>query len=198
MKKEICFEEVFDAQEQFRIVLDAMAHPGKIYQLKDFDFETPSALSNASAVIAFALLNADTSFHTLGNSQLSEYLSVNTGAIQETFERADFVFIQGNSNAEFLFRLKHGTLSYPEDSATLLIEVAEINKFYLDGCTEIIFRGPGVEFENRVFFRGLSMEILAAVKEINFEFPLGIDLIFCDKNNQIVGLPRSNNFDFKV
>jgi len=39
---------------------------------------------------------------------------------------------------------------------------------------------------------------LETVKEINFEFPLGIDLIFCDKNNQIVGLPRSNNFDYKV
>jgi alpha-D-ribose 1-methylphosphonate 5-triphosphate synthase subunit PhnH len=89
-------------------------------------------------------------------------------------------------------------LSYPEDSATVLIEVAEISKFYLESTIEIIFRGPGVEFENRVFFRGLSMEILAAVKENNFEFPLGIDLIFCDKNNQIVGLPRSNNFDFKV
>jgi alpha-D-ribose 1-methylphosphonate 5-triphosphate synthase subunit PhnH len=179
-------------------VLDAMAHPGKIYQLKDFDFESPSALSNASAVIAFALLNSDASFHTLGTSHISDYLALNTGAVEETFEKADFVFIQGNSNAEFLFKLKHGTLSYPENSATVLIEVAEISKFYLDGCTEIIFRGPGVEFENKVFVRGLNSEILEAVKEINFEFPLGIDLIFCDKNNQIVGLPRSNNFDFKV
>jgi len=198
MKKQICFEEVFDAQEQFRIVLDAMAHPGKIYQLKDFDFEAPSALSNASAVIAFTLLNTDAFFHTLGNSHIRDYLALNTGAVEETFEKADFVFIQGNSNAECLFKVKHGTLSYPEDSATVLIEVTEISKFYLDSTVEIIFRGPGVEFENRVFFQGLNSEILETVKEINFDFPLGIDLIFCDKNNQIVGLPRSNNFDFKI
>jgi alpha-D-ribose 1-methylphosphonate 5-triphosphate synthase subunit PhnH len=94
--------------------------------------------------------------------------------------------------------LKYGNLSYPEDSATVLIDVEEISKFHLDGSTEIVFRGPGVEFENRVFFQGLNSEFLETVKEINFEFPLGIDLIFCDKNNQIVGLPRSNNFDFKV
>ncbi len=198
MKKEICFEEVFDAQEQFRIVLDAMAHPGIIYHLKDFDFEAPPYLSNASAVIAFALLNSDVSFHAIGDAHISDYLALNTGAVEETFEKADFVFINGNNNADVLFKLKYGNLSYPEDSATVLIDVEEISKFHLDGITEIIFRGPGVEFENKVFFRGLNSEILETVKEINFEFPLGIDLIFCDKNNQIVGLPRSNNFDYKV
>jgi alpha-D-ribose 1-methylphosphonate 5-triphosphate synthase subunit PhnH len=198
MKKEICFEEVFDAQEQFRIVLDAMAHPGIIYNLKDFDFEAPPYLSNASVVIAFALLNADASFHAIGDAHISDYLALNTGAVEETIEKADFVFINENNNAEVLFKLKHGNLSYPEDSATVLIDVEEISKFHLDGSTEIIFRGPGVELENRVFFRSLNSEILETVKEINFEFPLGIDLIFCDKNNKIVGLPRSNNFDYKV
>jgi alpha-D-ribose 1-methylphosphonate 5-triphosphate synthase subunit PhnH len=198
MKKEICFEEVFDAQEQFRIVLNAMSHPGIICHLKDFDFETPTYLSNASAVIAFALLNTDVSFHAIGDSHIRDYLALNTGAVEETFEKADFVFMNGNTNAEVLNKLKYGNLSYPEDSATVLIDVEEISKFHLDGSTEIVFRGPGVEFENRVFFQGLNSEFLETVKEINFEFPLGIDLIFCDKNNQIVGLPRSNNFDFKV
>jgi alpha-D-ribose 1-methylphosphonate 5-triphosphate synthase subunit PhnH len=198
MKKEICFEEVFDAQEQFRIVLDAMAHPGIIYQLNDFDFEAPPYLSNAAAVIAFALLNTDVSFHAIGDSLIIDYLVLNTGAVEETFEKADFVFINGNINAEVLYKFKNGTLSYPEDSATVLVDVEKISKFYLEGSSEIIFRGAGVEFENKVFLQGLKNEILATVKEINFEFPLGIDLIFCDKNNQIVGLPRSNNFDFKV
>jgi alpha-D-ribose 1-methylphosphonate 5-triphosphate synthase subunit PhnH len=198
MKKEIFFEEVFDAQEQFRIVLDAMAHPGIIYNLKDFDFEAPLYISNASAVIAFALLNADTSFHATGDFHISQYIALNTGAIEETYEKADFVFIKGSENAEVLFKLKHGNLSYPEDSATLLIDVDEISNSYFEKSIQIIFRGPGVEFENRGFFGGLNIEILETVKEINFEFPLGIDLIFCDKNNQIVGLPRSNNFDFKI
>jgi alpha-D-ribose 1-methylphosphonate 5-triphosphate synthase subunit PhnH len=198
MKKEIFFEEVFDAQEQFRIVLDAMAHPGIIYNLKDFDFEAPLYLSNASAVIAFALLNADASFHATGDSNINQYLAINTGAVHETIENSDFVFINGSENAEVLFKLKHGNLSYPEDAATVLIDVENMSNSYFENSIEIIFRGPGVEFENRVFVRGLNIEILQTVKEINFEFPLGIDLIFCNKNNQIVGLPRSNNFDFKI
>lgn len=198
MKKEIFFEEVFDAQEQFRIVLDAMAHPGIIYNLSDFKFEAPEGISKASTLIAFTFLNADTSFCTIDNYHINEYLALNTGAVVETFEKADFVFINGSDNAEVLIQTKQGSLSYPEDSATIIIDVEEISKFYFEKSIEIIFRGPGVESENTVFFGGLNVEILQKVLEINFEFPLGIDLIFCDKYNQIVALPRSNNFDFKI
>jgi alpha-D-ribose 1-methylphosphonate 5-triphosphate synthase subunit PhnH len=198
MKKEIFFEEVFDAQKQFRIVLDAMAHPGIIYTLNDFDLETPLYFSKASAVIAFTLLNADASFHAMGDFGINQYIALNTAANEKTFEKADFVFMNGQDNPDALSDFKIGSLSYPEDSATVIIDVEKVSDSNFEKSIEIIFRGPGVEIQNKVFIGGIRTEILDKVKEINFEFPLGIDLIFCDKDNQIVGLPRSNKFDFKI
>ena len=75
-------------------------------------------------MIGFALLNSAVSFVLPGreNKSIGEYISLNTSSRPAEAEQADFVFLQGGQ-AQEIAHLKMGTLSYPEESATLIVAV---------------------------------------------------------------------------
>jgi len=196
MRREVNYDEVFDAQQQFRIILDSMSRPGKINQMPQMDIEPPAGINNASVLIGFALLNADVSFFVAGDNSaaITPYIALNTTAQPKSINDADFIFMDGLDDEALIAEAKTGTLSYPEESATIIISVDEISEDVLTGSVKLILKGPGVETKMQVGLSGLNPEILNAVKEQNLEFPLGIDVILVDKDNSIVCIPRSNRF----
>jgi alpha-D-ribose 1-methylphosphonate 5-triphosphate synthase subunit PhnH len=198
MKKEIFFDEVFDAQEQFRNILEAMSRPGLIQKINNFEFIPPVTIHKASAIIAFSLLNADVSFAVINDDQkiTEAYIKLNTNATVATIDKADYIFINGNNSGDFLWDVKQGNLSYPEDSATVIIDVATIHLSPNKNSVALICKGPGVATENIVYISGLEITLLEKVKELNQEYPLGIDVMIVDVNNCLIGLPRSNHFEF--
>lgn len=196
MRREVNYDEVFDAQQQFRIILDSMSRPGKINLMPQMDIEPPAGINNASVLISFALLNTDVSFFVTGDNSaaITPYIALNTTAQPKPINDADFIFMDGLADEAIIADAKVGTLSYPEESATIIISVDEINEDKLAGSVKLTLKGPGVETEMQVSLSGLNPEILHAVKEQNLEFPLGIDVILVDKDNRIICIPRSNRF----
>lgn len=195
MGKEILYDEVFDAQAHYRLLLDAMARPGKVNFLPTLELTPPAGIHQASVLVAFALLNADTCFAVVGHDPISvgEYLLLNTSARSVTTAEADFVFVQGRrATAEDLSNLKPGSLSYPEESATLVVDVDEISSEPVPDALILELRGPGVDGRRKIYIRGLDPSILYALEEQNLEFPLGIDAIFTDAGQRFFCIPRSS------
>ena len=147
MQRETTYDPVFDAQEHYRLLLDAMARPGKINILPRLLLAVPAAagavpstatgaasqsgsrvFTDAAALIGFALLNADVSFFVDGPGAdlASHYLLVNTSARPAALEEADFVFASGRTSAVLVEAMKKGSLPYPEEGATLILSVGAL------------------------------------------------------------------------
>lgn len=214
MHREIAYDPVFDAQEHYRLLLDAMARPGTIRVLPRMPISVPEGLTTAAALIGFALLNADVSFNADGGETVTRYLVVNTSARPVDRALADFVFADGMSPASLLTGMKTGTLPYPEDGATLILQVKALaataegltaegltaegltaEGLTAEGLTDplaIRLQGPGVNGERKLFVSGLNSGLLDALRECNMEFPLGIDLVMTDPGHRIACIPRSS------
>jgi alpha-D-ribose 1-methylphosphonate 5-triphosphate synthase subunit PhnH len=195
MQREIQYDEIFDAQAHYRLLLDSMARPGKINVMPRMELTTPQGIHAAGALVGFALLNSDVSFNVDGPSaeDVSLYLLVNTSARPAEAEEADYVYLDGTAAADILYRLKTGTLPYPESSATVIVAVEE-----LGGETGLVLTlsGPGVDGERQLSVAGINTALLEALVTINAEFPLGIDLVLTDPTGRIACIPRSSRVKF--
>jgi alpha-D-ribose 1-methylphosphonate 5-triphosphate synthase subunit PhnH len=195
MQREIQYDEIFDAQAHYRLLLDSMARPGKINVMPRLELTTPQGIHAAGALVGFALLNSDVSFNVDGPSaeDVSLYLLVNTSARPAEAEEADYVYLDGTAAADILYRLKTGTLPYPESSATVIVAVEE-----LGGETGLVLTlsGPGVDGERQLSVAGINTALLEALVTINAEFPLGIDLVLTDPTGRIACIPRSSRVKF--
>jgi alpha-D-ribose 1-methylphosphonate 5-triphosphate synthase subunit PhnH len=200
MQSEILYDEIFDAQEHFRLILDSMARPGKINVIPDLDIRMVDGINKASALIGFSLLNTDASFCAIGelSYEIEECISLHTAAKIESLQKADFVFVKGSQSSDFIADLKTGTLPYPEDSATIVLDVLNISADETADSLQLNLKGPGIKTIETVYVTGLNDAILDAVKEQNFEFPLGIDLILTDTENRMICIPRSNDFTYEL
>ena len=191
MQKETGYDPVFDAQEHFRFLLDAMARPGKINTLAPLPLDPPPGLSVTAALVAFALLDANTSFCVEnGDAALTRYLARNTAARQTDIADADFVIAGGHASPAFLHSIKKGTLSYPDEGATLILDVEWLDT-HSPGLP-LTLSGPGIAGERTFFARGLDAGLPNALRACNAEFPLGVDGILADAAHHIVCIPRSS------
>jgi len=201
MQREIQYDEIFDAQEHYRLLLDSMARPGKINVLPRLELTTPQGIHATGALVGFALLNSDVSFYVDGPSaeDVSLYLLVNTSARPAEAEEADYVYLDGTAAAGILYQLKTGTLPYPENSATVIAAVGALGETAeatgeAAGETGLVLTlsGPGVDGERQLQVAGLNVALLEALVTINAEFPLGIDVVLTDPAGRIACIPRSS------
>ena len=196
METAIVYDEVFDAQEHYRLILDSMARPGKINTLPPLNINEPMDINNASALIAFALLNTDASFCAPEDETVANFIKLHTSAKVAEMENADLVFVSGLRDDDFISSLKAGTLPYPENSATVIADVTRISAAAMSNCLQLTLKGPGVKDTATVYVAGLSTVLLDDLKKQNLEFPLGIDLMLTDSHNQMICIPRSNHFSY--
>jgi alpha-D-ribose 1-methylphosphonate 5-triphosphate synthase subunit PhnH len=198
MRREISFNEIHDAQRYYRLLMDSMARPGKINTFYDKDIFPPADLNKATSLIAFALLNADVFFHYAGENvdAVNNYILLNTSSSPVDAEYADFVFQKGNVQSSVISRMKVGSLAYPEEGATVVMDVQYISSDPLEECIRVMLKGPGVDGEKAVYVKGLSGDMLTELADVNIEFPLGVDLILTDIHNNIICIPRSNRFSW--
>jgi alpha-D-ribose 1-methylphosphonate 5-triphosphate synthase subunit PhnH len=197
MIREINYDELFDAQQHFRLLLDAMARPGKLQLLNGDSLQPPASLNPAAAGIALALLNTDVRFYA-SSEPAAGYIRLNTDARPVNPEEADFLFIGGNERPDTLERAKTGQPAYPETGATLVIGVERLSLEPELNSVVIHLRGPGVPGQKDVFVQGLSTDILAAIREKNREYPLGVDVMLTDPAGLVCCVPRTNQFTWTV
>lgn len=197
MVREAAYDEVFDSQCHFRSILDSMARPGKINELKRLGFEPPKSLLHATTAVCMSLLNHDVSFYlSRGNPASEEFLKINTGSQSADLEEADFLIVDQDESPDLVRLLKEGLLTYPEQGATIVMQT----KGFADGPSEgfqgIRLEGPGIEGKTELHVRGLSSEWIEALKDKNSEFPLGVDVILASDSEledpKVACIPRSS------
>ncbi len=198
MIRETTYDHVFESQEIFREILNAMANPGTI-KLIEASITVPENIHKSSAIIGFVLLNSDVSFCLSPYSkELEAYLISNTSSASKPAQDADFIFSNGHADSvEVIKTAKIGHSEYPEDSASLILDVEKISEKAFDNCTTLILRGPGIKTKRELHVTGLSQEVLECINEENIEFPLGVDVYLSDKGQNIVCIPRSVKYQIK-
>jgi alpha-D-ribose 1-methylphosphonate 5-triphosphate synthase subunit PhnH len=196
MNRETAYDEVFDAQKHFRSILDSFARPAKIHVLDPVALNPPPGLNHASVLVGLALMDADVAFHVIHNEHGErDYLAANTRAVPLPLDKAGFIFAHGADSPEILESADCGSLTYPDTSATLVLEVDGISAEPFPGALRLDFQGPGIDGTAVLFVCGLSADLLLALLTRNAEFPMGIDTVLTSLdaagNPCVVGIPRT-------
>lgn len=184
MKKLHYFDEVFDAQEMFRRIMDAMANPTKTISVSDIAAkmygETPELLA-----VAMTLLDNEVSYCAYQNPTLSEQISLLTHAREENVGQADFIFMTDTKQLEFVIETaKCGTLADPHRSAVIIA--------LIDDQTDICLRlfGAGIDHVTEFFTSQIVEAAIKARDQQMYEYPQGIDFLFISKQRNLFAVPR--------
>ncbi len=175
-----------ESQRVFRGVLEAFAHPGRIVTVVDGP-QPPHGLHRATAALLLTLVDRDTPLWLAPEFDMPEvcdFVRFHTGA----------PIVGGRAEAAFAV-LAHGQLlplddfcigtdTYPDRSATLVIEVPALGV----GAARL-WRGPGIDGQASVAVAGLDHVFWLDWAANHSLFPCGVDVVFT-AGSQLVALPR--------
>lgn len=184
MKKIHDFDQVFDSQKLYRILLDAFANPGREISIRQFADKMYGTHPDFLAV-AMTLLDNEVSFYTCGEKELAEQITSLTLSREETVEEADFLFVPDVKQlADLMEKVKCGTLKDPQKSATLFLRA--------DGTERKYFRlmGPGVPTEDCKWLPAAAEYALKIRAQQEYEYPQGVDLVLITEDGLLSALPR--------
>jgi alpha-D-ribose 1-methylphosphonate 5-triphosphate synthase subunit PhnH len=180
-------DPVHDGQGVFRRLLDAFAYPGRIVEFA-VDLEGPAPLAPATTAVLLALLDHDTPLFLSGSLDrpgVCDFVRFHAGTpLVAHAEGAAFAAVQ-SSELLPLDRFEPGTDTYPDRSATVVVQVEA-----LTGGVPTAWRGPGIADANEASIVGLPAGLWTAWRANNALFPCGVDLVFtCGR--AAIALPRS-------
>jgi alpha-D-ribose 1-methylphosphonate 5-triphosphate synthase subunit PhnH len=199
MHRETQYDETLHSQSDFRVLLDSMARPGQLRRFEERSIQPPAGLHRGSATLALALLDSEVSYHCAGfDADASEYIRLSTASVPAAAAEADFLFLAHGDLAETLAAAKTGLPTYPEFGATAVIQLERLSAEPFSNATALHLKGPGVDGQVSLFVAGLSAVMLGALKELNHEFPLGVDVILCSASGDLVSMPRSLSIEWRV
>ncbi len=167
----------------FREILEALARPGTIRRVQGAT--PPAPLSTAAGVALLVLTDPTTRLHLAGAADcpaVRDWVAFHIGAPLSGAEDADFAV--GTWQAlQPIHRFSIGEPDYPDRSATLIVECAQLANH------GPALTGPGIEMATR-----LNLPETAAFRANRALFPLGFDTFFT-AGDQIAGLPRSTRVE---
>ena len=184
-------DPVGDAQCIFRRVLDALAHPGRIVAL-DAPVELPAGVLGRAAIgTALALLDFETAIwldEAAGpvGSHLRFHCNCPLAAARD---QAAFALIGDPATLPPLDGFALGSDSYPDRSATLVIEVEALDQ---DGPLRL--SGPGIQDEARLGVIGLLSGFWQERAALAPLFPRGLDLILTC-GDRLAAIPRTTRIE---
>lgn len=168
-----------DAAIAFRATLDALSRPGTIVTVAGAI--PPAPLSIAAGVVILTLIDGTTPLHLAGGydtKPVRDWITFHTGAPLVAAQNAAFAL--GDWAAlQPLGRFAIGSPEYPDRSATLIVECANL------AASGTTLTGPGINGSAR-----LSLPDPAAFAANARLYPLGLDF-FLTCGTQLAGLPRS-------
>lgn len=195
------FDEEREAQQAFRVVLEAMAWPGRPGVLPPSRVAPPPPWPPSAAQVARTLLDAQVRFAVCGDGSepLTRYLAVNTGAQPVLPEAADYVVAGPPLTALDPMALSPGTALDPDRGATLLLACERIRAS--DGAASrpeagpgLILRGRGIAGRRLLWLAEPEADCLRRLAARRDEYPLGIDVVLVDATGRVVALPRTTSW----
>jgi alpha-D-ribose 1-methylphosphonate 5-triphosphate synthase subunit PhnH len=188
MRRKHQFDPIHGSQEVFRILLEALANPGRVLSLRSQADQF--AGQGRWLAPALTLLDKGAGFFWDGDEGTGEEIRFLSGAPRVPLEAADFVFLSRGraDNGEalrVLSRVKAGTHRDPQDSALLFIAVGKGEK----PETPVFLTGPGIPPAGRRLDLFPS-EAAWARESRGFEYPCGVELVFLREDCSITALTR--------
>ncbi|QPH52577.1 phosphonate C-P lyase system protein PhnH [Pontivivens ytuae] len=172
-------EPALEAAQAFRAAMNAMARPGRIEHAAAA--QPPAPLSPAAGTLLLTLCDTDTALYLApghDTDAIRQWIAFHTGAPIVAAGEADFAL--GTWAAlQPLDTYRIGEPDYPDRSATLIVEVEELEAA---GAT---LTGPGIEIEAQ-----LNLPDPAAFAANARHFPLGFDT-FLTCGDRLAAMPRS-------
>jgi alpha-D-ribose 1-methylphosphonate 5-triphosphate synthase subunit PhnH len=168
-----------EAAFSFRALLEAMARPGRIFEVTGA--APPGPLSVAGGVVLLTLCDPETPLFLAGDfdcPQVRAWISFHCGAPFSPPEAAAFA-LGAWQDLHPVTRFRAGEPAYPDRSATLIVER---EKLVAAGHR---LTGPGIEDQAL-----LNLPETTAFAANHARFPLGFDVIFT-AGSQLAALPRS-------
>jgi alpha-D-ribose 1-methylphosphonate 5-triphosphate synthase subunit PhnH len=178
-------DPALDAQRCFRAVLEAMSRPGRVQHLPPGLVEPPPPLGLAAGAVLLTLADADTPvWLDRAAAPAADWLRFHAGC----------PLVAAPGNAQFVLAcsgmpdfetLAQGTEEAPQDSATLVLQVASLAQGMALRLT-----GPGIASEHRLHVEGLPADFPQRWARNAALFPRGVDVILC-AGGSLTALPRS-------
>lgn len=197
---------IHDIQSVYRKVLSTMSRPGTVESLNKEVLKVDMDVNcyKSTFLIMNMLLDREVSFSIVSKEsvQLSNLISQMTYAEVKPIEEADYIFVLRDECDEALGEIienaKISDLIDPNKSATIISEFDEINVYdeKIKERLNLIFKGPGIKEIQEVNISG-NIEWVNKRREKNEEYPLGIDLICVDKNENVLSIPRTTDIQNK-
>ncbi|MDP1748535.1 MAG: phosphonate C-P lyase system protein PhnH [Reyranella sp.] len=175
-----------ESQRVFRGVLEAFAHPGRIVTVVDAP-QPPRGLYRATAAFLLTLADRDTPLWLapeFDTPEVGDFIRFHTGA-PIVGGRAEAAFaVQAHDQLLLFDTFSIGTDTYPDRSATLVVEVPA-----LGAGPARTWRGPGIDGQASVAVAGLDHVFWNDWAANHSLFPCGVDVVFA-AGSQLLALPR--------
>ncbi len=176
-------DPVGEAQATFRAVLDAMARPGRLHTVGEH-LTAPAPLDQATAAVLLTLVDNETPLWLDASATPArDWLAFHSAAaIIEAPEKAAFAVALSLPD---LGALPIGTHEAPEDSTTLILQIAALG-------TGARYRlsGPGLREPAVLAASGMPTDFAPAWQRNHAQYPCGVDIILC-AGTTLAALPRS-------
>lgn len=190
-------DPVHGTQAAFRVLLDALAYPGRIGALPMValaGIAPPQGLDGQPLPLGLVsllltLLDRDTTVRLHDNwasDPVGHYLRFHTGvrvAVPAAFEVCSAAGLDPARCASF----ELGSDELPQRGATVVVTV---DGFHLATAPRVTLQGPGVETTQVLQVTGPSAAFWAWRRGLQGGYPRGVDLIFL-AGRQVLALPRS-------
>jgi len=168
-------------QQIFRVLLEAMSRPGTVQSLP-----INSAVTAEKALLA-TLLDAEVSLCDKDALlEMTDWPLLQ--AKEDTPGQANYILCEG-SKAPY-FKPQMGSLSCPDESATVIIKVSSLK----GSRVQLTLKGPGIENIKTIGIDGLNKHWLKVRQDWVSAFPLGVDFFIVD-DSQVMGLPRTTTVE---
>jgi alpha-D-ribose 1-methylphosphonate 5-triphosphate synthase subunit PhnH len=181
--------EAFGSQAVFRVALDALSHPGRVFDMP-LDTALPRQGHGAAAALLLGMLDADTTLWlspALASSDAPAWLRFHTGCqIVSDAAAAQFVWVAQGDDMPQLSSLQLGSDAYPDTSATCVLEVDSLQS----DAGGWRLQGPGIPSERHLNALGLPSDFAAQWADNHASFPRGVD-VFLSTATHMAGLPRT-------
>jgi alpha-D-ribose 1-methylphosphonate 5-triphosphate synthase subunit PhnH len=183
------FLDLHESQIVFRLLLDALSQPGKIFHL-------PAELVARIPVVEIpllALLGYDTPFALVGADTSREQLvaRATSGRVTDP-TAAGYLGVCDPRTELFPMGFCLGTPMRPDTAAQVSVQVNGIFASATESTATLHVSGPGVESANHVRCDGITTGELEFLLRRDWTAPRGLDMWIIGVDGSFIGIPRTS------
>jgi len=183
------FLDLHESQNVFRLLLDALSQPGKIFHL-------PAELVTRIPVVEIpllALLGYDTPFALVGADISREQLvaRATSGRISDP-SVAGYLGVCDSRSELLPMGFSLGTPMRPDAAAQVSVQVSGIFTAATESTATLLISGPGVESVNHVMCDGAASGELEFLLRRDWTAPRGLDMWIVGVDGSFIGIPRTS------